>query len=86
VKDDGFFGARPEFSYDISEKGVLIVSVRQGQNQATARSGRLVTIEFTAIGAGQSEIAFNRDDTKVRVGSAQIPAGGSSTQVTISRD
>jgi hypothetical protein len=86
VKDDGLFGAQPEFSYDISAKGVLSVSVRQGQNQATARSGRLVTIEFTAIGAGQSEIAFNRDDTKVRVGSAQIPAGGSSTQVTISRD
>ncbi len=86
VRDGGMFGAQPEFSYDISEKGILIVRVKQPQNTATAASGRLITIEFVAIGAGQSEIAFNSSDTKVRVGSALLPAGGSATQVIISRD
>jgi general secretion pathway protein D len=86
VRDGGLFGSQPDFSYDINEKGILIVRVKQPQNTPTASSGRLITIEFTAIGAGQSEIAFNGNDTKVRIGSAQIPASGSSTQVTISRD
>ncbi|MGH9832844.1 MAG: cohesin domain-containing protein [Blastocatellia bacterium] len=86
VKDGGMFGPQPEFSYNIKEKGILIVNVRQPQNMPTASNGRLVMIEFTAIGAGQSEIAFNSNDTKVRVGSAQILAGGSAAPVTISRD
>ncbi len=86
VKDGGMFGPQPEFGYNINEKGILIVNVRQPQNMPTASNGRLVMIEFAAIGAGQSEIAFNGNDTKVRVGSAQILAGGSAATVTISRD
>jgi general secretion pathway protein D len=86
VKDGGTFGAQPEFSYDISQKGTLIVRLRQPQNAMTVVNGRIFTIEFAAIGEGQSEIAFNSNDTRVRVGSAQIPAGGSATQVIISRD
>ena len=86
VRDGGMFGSQPEFSYDIKQKGTLIVHVKQPQNTPTAASGRLITIEFSAIGEGQSEIAFNGSDTKVRVGSAQIPAAGSATQVFIGRD
>jgi general secretion pathway protein D len=86
VRDGGLFGAQPEFSYDLKQKGVLVVNVKQPQNTPTASSGRLITIEFSAIGEGQSEIAFNSNDTKVRVGSAQIPAAGSATQVFIGRD
>jgi hypothetical protein len=86
VKDGGMFGSQPEFSYDINEKGILIVNVRHPRNMPTASNGRVVMIEFTAIGAGQSEIAFNGNDTKVRVGSAQVLAGGLAAPVTISRD
>jgi hypothetical protein len=86
VRDGGMFGSQPEFSYDISEKGTLIVRLKQPQNQMTAANGRILTIEFAAIGVGQSEIAFNSGDTKVRMGSAQIPASGFATQVVISRD
>lgn len=86
VRDGGLFGAQPEFSYDLKQKGVLVVNVKQPQNTPTASSGRLITIEFSAIGEGQSEIAFNSNDTKVRVGSAQISAAGSATQVFIGRD
>ncbi len=86
VRDGGMFGSQPDFSYDISERGILIVRLKQPQDTPTAASGRLITIEFSAVGEGKSEIAFNNNDTKVRVGSAQIPASGSATQVTISRD
>ncbi|MGH9936283.1 MAG: cohesin domain-containing protein, partial [Blastocatellia bacterium] len=86
VRDGGLFGARSDFSYDPKQKGVLIVNVKQPQNVPTAASGRLIMIEFSAIGEGQSEIAFNSNETKARVGSAQISAGGSATQVIIGRD
>lgn len=86
VRDGGLFGSQPEFSYDIKQKGTLIVNVKQPHNTPTASNGRLITIEFSAIGEGQSEIAFNNTDTKVRVGSANIAASGSSTQVIIGRD
>ncbi len=86
VRDGGLFGAQPEFGYDIKQKGVLIVNVKQPQNSPTAASGRLITIEFSAIGEGQSEISIDRNETRVRIGGAQIPAGGASTQVIISRD
>ncbi|MGH9767590.1 MAG: cohesin domain-containing protein, partial [Blastocatellia bacterium] len=87
VRDGGMFGAQPEFGYDLNkQKGILTVNVKQPQNTPTAANGRLITIEFSAIGEGQSEIAFNTNETKVRVGSAQIPAAGSATQVIIGRD
>src|SRR5262245_52457627 len=86
VRDGGLFGAQADFSYDLKQKGVLIVSVKQPQNAPTAASGRLITIEFSAIGEGQSEIAFNSNGTKARIGSAQISANGSATQVIIGRD
>ncbi len=86
VRDAGMFGPQPDFSYDKKQKGILIVSVKQPQNAMTIANGRLVTVEFSAIGEGQSEIAFNGNDTTARVGSAQIPAGGAATQVIIGRD
>jgi len=86
VRDAGMFGPQPDFSYDMKQKGVLIVSVKQPQNAMTAASGRLITVEFSAIGEGQSEIAFNGNETNARVGSARIPAGGGGTQVIIGRD
>src|SRR5262249_24352398 len=49
VRDGGLFGAQADFSYDLKQKGVLIVSVKQPQNAPTAASGRLITIEFSAI-------------------------------------
>ena len=86
VRDAGMFGPQPDFSYDMKQKGVLIVTVKQPQNAMTAASGRLITVEFSAIGEGQSEIAFNGNETSARIGSARIPAGGGATQVIIGRD
>jgi hypothetical protein len=86
VRDAGLFGSRPAFTYDYNKKGVLNISVEHPQSAPTATSGRLVTIEFSAIGEGQSEIALNGGQTKAKVGNAQIPVAGSSVQVNIGRD
>jgi hypothetical protein len=64
----------------------LNISVEHPQSAPTATSGRLVTIEFTAIGEGQTEISLNGGQTRAKVGNAQIPAAGSNIQVTIGRD
>ncbi len=87
VRDGGLFGSRPTFIYDYNKKGVLTVSVEHPQSAPTATSGRLVTIEFSAIGEGQSEIALSGDQSRARVGNTQIPvAGPAATQVIIGRD
>jgi len=52
----------------------------------TPTRGRLVTVEFIAIGEGQSEIAFNGGQTRARVGNTQVRVTGSSLQVIIAND
>src|SRR5262245_8460532 len=86
VRDGGLFGQQPDFSYDKKQKGVLTVSVNHPQNAPTATSGRLVTVEFSAIGEGQSEIALGSGQTRAKVGATQLPVAGSAIQVTIGRD
>jgi general secretion pathway protein D len=86
VRDGGLFGQQPDFSYDKKQKGVLTVSVKHPQDAPTATSGRLVTVEFSAIGEGQSEIALGSGQTRARAGATQLPVAGSAVQVTIGRD
>jgi general secretion pathway protein D len=86
VRDGGLFGQQPDFSYDKKQKGVLTVSVNHPQNAPTATSGRLVTVEFSAIGEGQSEIALGSGQTRAKVGATQLPVASSAIQVTIGRD
>jgi general secretion pathway protein D len=86
VRDGGLFGQQPDFSYDKKQKGVLTVSVKHPFDAPTATRGRLVTVEFSAIGEGQSEIALSGDQTKAKVGASQISVAGSAIQVLIGRD
>src|SRR5262245_13743040 len=86
VRDGGLFGQQPDFSYDKKQKGVLTVSVKHPQDAPTATSGRLVTVEFSAIGEGQSEIALGAGQTRARAGATQLSVAGSAVQVTIGRD
>jgi hypothetical protein len=83
VRDGGLFGQQPDFSYDKKQKGVLTVSVKHPYDAPTATRGRLVMVEFSAIGEGQSEIALSGDQTRAKVGAAQIPVAGSAVQVVI---
>jgi general secretion pathway protein D len=86
VRDGGLFGQQPDFSYDKKQKGVLTVSVKHPYDAPTATRGRLVTVEFSAIGEGLSEIALSGDQTRAKVGASQIPVAGSAVQVVIGRD
>jgi general secretion pathway protein D len=86
VRDGGLFGQQPDFSYDKKQKGVLTVSVKHPQGAPTATSGRLITVEFSAIGEGQSEIALGGGQTKAIVGATQLSVASSAVQVTIGRD
>jgi general secretion pathway protein D len=86
VRDAGLFGQQTDFSYDKKQKGILTVSVKHPYDAPTATRGRLVTVEFSAIGEGQSEIALSGDHTKAKVGATQIPIAGSAIQVVIGRD
>jgi hypothetical protein len=83
VRDGGLFGQQPDFSYDKKQKGMLTISVKHPYDAPTATKGRLVMVEFSAIGEGQSEIALSGDQTRAKVGAAQIPVVGSAIQVTI---
>ena len=79
------FGNQPELSYDIKD-GNLIVKIKSPQNAAVRASGRMITIEFETLAAGETEIAFINSDTKARIGSALTAASGNSAQVIISRE
>jgi len=86
VRDSGLFGPRPLFSYDFDKKGALTVKLEHPDGAPTPTRGRLITVEFIAIGEGQSEIAFKGGQTKARAGNAQVPVTGSSLQVIIAND
>jgi len=86
VRDGGLFGQQPDFSYNKKQEGILTVSVKHPQDAPTATSGRLVTVEFSAIGEGQTEIALSSEQTRARAGAAQLPVAGSAIPVTIGRD
>jgi general secretion pathway protein D len=83
VKDAGMLGEQPDLGYDVSG-GTLNIRIKNPQNTAVRASGLLVHIEFEAIAAGQAEITFNNNDTKVRMGAALAAASGGSTTVIIS--
>ncbi len=85
VKDAGMFGNQPELISDINDSS-LVVRIKNPQNTPVRAGGRLITIEFETLAAGETEIAFNNNDTKARIGSALTAASGNSVQVVISRD
>ncbi|MCI0337045.1 MAG: cohesin domain-containing protein [Acidobacteria bacterium] len=90
VKDGGMFGAQPDLNYEV-EKGNLVVKIKQTQSSplssAVRASGRVILVEFAAVAEGQSEIAFNSNITQVSTaGNTNVRAGGTPTQVIISRE
>jgi hypothetical protein len=86
VKDAGMFGAQSDLTYEI-ERGNLVVRVKQPQATPVSGSGRLMLLEFVALAEGQSEIAFNANATQIKMANNTLAqAGGSPTQVIVSRD
>jgi general secretion pathway protein D len=87
VRDGGMFGAQPDPTYEV-ENGNLLVKFKSPQSAlAVPSSGRMILIEFAAIGEGSSEIVFNQTATQVSMaGNANMKPVGTPTQVIISRD
>ncbi|MBK7597089.1 MAG: hypothetical protein IPJ07_00650 [Acidobacteria bacterium] len=70
-----------------SDRGNLIVRVRQPQAAVVPVAGTLVIVEFTAVAEGNSEITFNSSGTQARgANNSFISASGRSARVIISRD
>jgi general secretion pathway protein D len=87
VRDGGMLGAQPELNYELKDKGTLVVHINHARKTPVAASGQLITIEFTALAEGYSQIAVNTGETKVKLpGNVSATAGSASTQVSISRN
>ncbi|HYE74780.1 MAG TPA: hypothetical protein VEF04_15685, partial [Blastocatellia bacterium] len=66
VRDGGMLGANPDLTH--SEKsGNLLVTVQQSpdNNHPARTNGRLLVLEFSAIGAGQTSIGIKNTETKL---------------------
>ncbi|MFN7930075.1 MAG: secretin N-terminal domain-containing protein [Blastocatellia bacterium] len=65
VRDGGMLGRTPDMTQQ-EKNGNLVVSVQQVTDRVTpvAANGKLLILEFKAIGAGQTMIGFNADETR----------------------
>jgi len=89
VRAGEVLGSRPDLTHQVSGNGNLLITLQQSQEKAAPASanGKLVVVEFTAMGPGQTSINFNGSETQVILAgnlSAQISA--SAAQVQISRE
>ena len=68
VRDGGMLGRNPDMTQQ-EKNGNLIVSVQQVSDRITPvmASGKLLILEFKAIGVGQTMIGFNADETRFQV-------------------
>lgn len=74
VRDGGLLGKNPDIT-QLEKNGNLLVTMQQSNDKGTPleASGKLLILEFKALGAGQAMIAFNADETKFTFGNKQTP-------------
>jgi general secretion pathway protein D len=74
VRDGGMLGKNPDLT-QLEKNGNLIVTVQQADDRApaTTANGKLLILEFKAIGAGQTMIGFNTDETRFLVADKTNP-------------
>ncbi len=74
VRDGGLLGKNPDIT-QLEKNGNLLVTMQQSNDKGTPleASGKLLILEFKALGAGQAMIAFNADETKFTFGNKQNP-------------
>jgi general secretion pathway protein D len=88
VRDGGLLGNRPDLTHQV-EGGNLLVTLQQAQDKAApaTASGRLLVVEFTALGPGQTAIEFNSSETQLTlVGNLVAQISATPAQVQISRE
>jgi hypothetical protein len=86
VRDGGLLGNHAEIKHQV-QGGNLVISLQQAADKAAPASanGKLVVIEFTALGAGQTSIEINGAETNLTLGgnlSAQITATPARLQIS----
>ncbi len=74
VRDGGMLGRNPDMTQQ-EKNGKLIVSVQQVSDRVTPvmANGKLLILEFKAIGVGQTMIGFNADETRFLVADKTSP-------------
>ena len=86
VRDTGMLGPQPDLTYEL-EKGSLVVRVKQPNAAPVKASGRLITIDFTALTEGQSEIVFDGNGNQLRLtDSSMVQASGLPTQIVVTKE
>jgi hypothetical protein len=68
VRDGGLLGSHPDITHQVAG-GNLLISIRQTQEKAqpVKATGKLVVVEFTALGAGQTSIDINGSETQFKL-------------------
>lgn len=88
VRDGGMLGSNPDLTHQV-QNGNLLVTVQQSpdSNRPAKTNGRLLVLEFAAVGAGQTTIDIKSDETKLMLaGNTGRPLNLSPVQVEISRE
>jgi hypothetical protein len=86
VRDGGMLGSEPDLMHNV-EGGNLLVTLRPGKDKSAKAAGRLIVIEFIALDAGTTEIAFNGGETQIKLnGDLAANVNAAPAQIAISRE
>jgi hypothetical protein len=66
VRDGDMLGKQADITHTV-ENGVLVINAGTGGGKAGKASGRLLVIEFTAVGEGQAQIAIERGESQIKL-------------------
>jgi general secretion pathway protein D len=85
VRDGDMLGKQPDIMHSV-DKGLLTITASATGGKASKASGRLIVIEFVALGEGTTEISLNGGETQVRlVGDVVASLNVTPTQLVINR-
>jgi general secretion pathway protein D len=85
VRGGDLLGRQPDIMHSV-ENGVLTISVNAAGGKAGKASGRLLVIEFVAVGEGAAEISVSNSESQIKLpGNALATLSATPTQLTIGR-
>lgn len=66
VRDGDMLGKQSDITHTV-ENGLLVINAGAGGGKAGKASGRLLIIEFTAVGEGQAQVAIERGESQIKL-------------------
>jgi hypothetical protein len=66
VRDGDMLGKQADITHTV-ENGILIINAGVGGGKVGKASGRLLVIEFTAVGEGQAQIVVERGESQIKL-------------------